>query len=488
VARKLFNFNPYDFIRKQMLPFVQEYNEYPELADKVNTIGFEFTVPMSFAEAPEKILTEVQTKSLQAVLDIEAELIKKHELILDWKSFVSPQTPVILASQFDFSQNVFYLVNKRYYLKTSGFLDSPTKKDFRLYVEQFEKEKKFDFQAYGINTEIVPQAQPQDSLYYIPRDVTKTKKDIEELMGTVYSQTWINTKVEDPQLLANFFKTYLGQEGILAGTYTGFIRPQSAKKFTIHQIDKASDKLAVKDGSGREWQRFHVKLFEQLHLYVYCMPVAEGTTCMARLMPVEDPFRLSLMEANFREHILAHFLENPSFWKPQALIEFMKSPAVQGMSSLKGIKLSKAASGYTLLLEGFKMEFHLPEEIQSVRLQTGLYQKKDEKPDWTGFGAEWVQTSATPQVCGIGVEPLGSQSIFILNFLRDSLKRLKLKDDIKPDEIPKLWTEKVTTAAGENLQMYGYCAPLRENPMEMGYYFVDFKKAKPSAMTFKVLK
>jgi S1-C subfamily serine protease len=489
VVRKLFNFNPYDFIRKQMLPYLPEYNEYPELAEKVNAIQLDFDVPMTFEEAPEKILTEVQTKSLKAVLDIEATLLDKHELILDWKSFASEKTPVILPSQFDLSQNNFFRLNKTYYMKLGGFLDSPTKKDFQLYVDQFDKEKKFDFQAYGMNTEIVPPATPDAPIYYLPNNTAKSKKSIEDLaQGSLYSQTWLNSKMDDPQLLSRFFKTYIGEDGILSSTYSAFIRPQSFRNFTIHEITKTSDKLLVKDGSGRDWERFHVKLFDQFHIYVYCMPLPEAVTCVSRMMPVENLYRLSLVEANFREHVLAHFLENPHFWKPQPLIDFLHLPAAGSLTSFRGIQLKKDSTAYTVSLDGFKVDLQVPLEAQSIRLQTGLFKRKDQKAEWTGFGAEWVRAGSHPEVCGIGVEPLGSQSIFILNFLRDSLKRLKLKDDIKADEIPKVFTEKLKTTGGEDLQVFGYCAPLRENPMEIGYSFVDFKKAKPYAPVYKIRK
>lgn len=482
-AKKLFQFNPIGFLQKQMLPYFPDYNEYPDLLQKVNNIEFTFKAPMSLDEVSQKVLSEVQDKSVKAVKAMEEDLIQKKELILDWTSFVSLKTPVILTSQFDLSQNHFFLWNKHYYMKQAGFLDSPGKKDFRNYIEQFEKEKKFDFQSYGLNTDLVPPGTPSGELMYMPRDVNKTKKNIEDLaQGDLYSQFWPGKKISDPKLLENFFEKYIGEEGILSSTYTAFIRPQSFKNFIIESIKKPSDKQTVKDGSGREWQRFHVKLFEQIHIYVYCMPLPEGVVCASRAMPAEDDYRLALLEGNFREYILAHFLENPYFWRPAALSQFLQGANAKTLTSLKGFQLKEINGKYIMTLDAFKVRIELPSHVQSLRPLTGMYlvneRSGERKVEWAGFGVEWVTSSPKPQVCGVGLEPVGTQSIFILNFLRDSLKRQQLKEGPEKEEIPKLWTEKMTLA-GKNFEAYGYCAPLRENPMEIGYYFADFKRAMP---------
>jgi len=493
VLKKLFNFNMMAFLQKQVLPYLPEYNEFPEVVQKINNVEFNFRVPMNFADVAKVMVSEIHSRSAKAVLEVEQELLDRKELVLDWKSFVNEKTPAIHPSQFDGSQNSFFLFKNRYYMKLTGFLDSPNKKDYKVYVDQFEKEKKFDFQAYGMNTELGLSEDSPSGLVYLPRTTGKVKTSIEELaQGAIYSQFLLGKKLDDDDLVSVFIKNYLKDDGVLAGTYSAFIRPQSYKNFTIRELKKATDQEDVKDGSGRTWKRFHFKVFDQIHFYIYCMQLPEAVSCAARMIAVENDFRRAQVEANFREYILGHFLENPYFWLPDALIEFMESPANAGLTSLSGIKLSKLDRGYNLHLDAFNMDFQLPPEAQTLRLQTGLFFGKNKKTQWTGYGAEWVVRAGqgqTARVCGLGVEPLGSQSIYILNVLRDSLKRLKLKDDDdKKDEIPKLWTTKGVTSLGDEVQIYGYCAPLRENPMEIGYYFVDFKKAQPRQATYKILK
>jgi hypothetical protein len=289
-------------------------------------------------------------------------------------------------------------------------------------------------------------------------------------------------------MVQKFLDRYLGEDGVLAGTYSPFIRPQSYKNFTINKIEKPADSEAVRDGRGRSWQRYHLKIFDQIHFFIYCLPQPEAEVCAARVIPIDEPYRLELVEANFRKYILAHFVENPYFWNPQALLDFMAKPAAQGLSSLQGATLKKTTGGYTLGLQGFKMELRLPEKMQSLRIQTGLFYGKNKKADWTGYGAEWIEAGAAAKVCGVGVEPLGSQSVFILNFVRDALKRAKYADDDKQKDMPKVWTEKVRTSLGDEVQVFGYCAPLRDNPEEIGYYEAAFKKARPQVADFKVLK
>lgn len=487
ILRRLLNFNGYQFLQKQLLPFLPDYAEYPELIQKINNQQLEFEVPIDFENVAQKTLNEAYQKSLSVIEDIERELLSKSETILDWTSFVTEKTPVIIPSQFDSSQNHFYLWKGRYYMVASGFLDTPNRKDFKSYIEQLEKEKKFDFQAYGMNTELVPPDKKSSILYYLPKDVSKGKKMLEDLsQGVLYSQTWItrDENIDDTKIIDTFIKKYLGEDGVISGTYSAFIKPQAVKNFTISKIDKKTKQDKVTDGSGRSWDRFHLQLFEQIHIYIYCTSLPEGLTCASRMIPLDEEYRRQLAEESFRKRILSHFLENPYFWDPSALLTFMQKESSAAMTSLRGITLKQKEQKYSISLKEFGLSLDLPLNLQSIRLQTGLFLSEPKKPSWTGYGAEWIDVEAK-QLCGAGVEPLNSQSIFVLNFMRDSLKRLKLKEDEKDKEVPKIWTEKTVTKNNQAVQVYGYCAPLRENPMEVGYYFADFKKAKPLKVNYR---
>lgn len=489
ILRRLLNFNGYQFLQKQLMPFLPDYGEYPELIQKINNQQLEFNVPLDFEAVAKETMDEIHKKSLAVITDIEGELRAKGETILDWTSFVSEKTPVIIPSQFDQSQNNFYLYNGRYYMNTSGFLDSPNRKDFRSYIEQFEKEKKFDFQAYGMNTDLSLPEKKSQILFYLPKDVSKGKKMLEDLsQGAVYSQTWITRgeNIDESKIMETFIKKYLGNDGVISGSYSAFIKPQAFKNFTISKIDKKSKQDKVKDGSGRHWERFHLQLFEQIHIYVYCTSLPEGLTCVARMIPIDEEYRRQLAEESFRERILSHFLENPYFWEPTALVAFLDSETSKDLTSFRGATLKSVGESWQLFLKGFQLQMDIPKNAESLRLQTGLFLDSKKKAMWTGYGAEWVDHKNN-QLCGVGVEPAGTQSIFILNFMRDSLKKMKLKEDGKDVEVPKLWTDKATTKTGVSLQIYGYCAPLKENPMEVGYYFADFKKAKPFKVNFKKL-
>jgi S1-C subfamily serine protease len=480
IAKKLFQFNPHAFLSKQILPYLSDYSEYPELAQKVLNMEFTFKTPIEFDKIPETILGEVFAKSELVVEQVEKELLSKGEIILDWKSFATPKHPAIHPSQFDNSQNSFYKIKDRFYMKLSGFLDSPNKKEFKQYDEQFIKEKKFDFQAYGMNTELV--VEDGISVTYMPKDSGKTRQYFEELaQGTLYTQFILDAKVTDENIVDRFLKNYFGSEGVLTSSYSAFIKPQSYKQFFIKEIKKKPDVTDVKDGSGREWKRFHILLFDNLHLYIYCMNLPEGATCAARILPVDNDYRLSLVEGHFREHILSHFLENPYFWKPQAIAKFKETANGSAMTSMRGLDFLSSGAGYVYKIPYFSLQFKLPPNMQSTRLQTGIYRDSEQGPFWTGYAVDWIQSGTSREVCGVGVEPKGTQSSFVLNFERDMQKKLKLKEekDIQKEEMPKYWTQEIKAKNGIELIIYGYCAPIRENPIDIGYYFVDYKKARP---------
>ncbi len=486
IARKLFQFNPHGFLSKQVLPYLADYNDYPELLQKVLKLEFVFKTPIEFGAVSENILGEVFSKSEAVVVEIENELLKKNEIILDWKSFAIPTFPAIHPSQFDSSQNSFYKIKDRYYMKVAGFLDSPSKKEFKQYAEQFRKENKFDFQAYGMNTELVINA--VGPILYEPKDTAKTRQFLEELsQGSLYSQFLFDAKITDENLLERFLKNYLSTDGVLTSTYSAFIKPQSYKQFFIKDIKKKPDVTDVTDGNQREWKRFHFLLFENLHFYIYCMNLPEGATCVARILPIDNDFRLNTIEGHFREHILGHFLENPYFWQPTAVAEFKQTPNGKNMPSMRGFEFNAEESDFQFDIPYFSLRFGLPKRMQSVRLQTGIYRDEKNGPTWTGYGAEWIQSGASPELCGVGLEPKGTQSVYILNLERDLQKKLRLKEDkdIKKEDIPKIWTEDVKTKNGVDITVFGYCAPIRDNPIEIGYYFVDMKKARPYKPVFK---
>lgn len=488
-VKKLFNFNLNSFLQKQILPFLSEYSEYPEVNQLVDQMELTFEVPIPFEEIGKKVLSEINAKSSKALKDVEDSLLAQKQIILDWKSFLSEKTPAILPSQFDSSQNSFFKYKNRYYMKVTGFLDSPNRKDFKSYLEQFEKEKKFDFQAYGMNVELVLPKGESGLLSYQLKNTTKNKLSFDDLaQGSLYNQMLLNKSVDDEDLIPQFLKNFFGEEGALSGTYSAFIRPQAYKNFTIKSIDKKTTKTEVKDSLGRNWHRWSFKIFDQIHFYIYCLPIPEGVQCAARIFPVENQDRREFVEANFREHILGHFLENPYFWQPEALLSFISRKQHEGLPSFQGLDFTDSGASYLLKLQGFNLQFQIPHNAQSLRLQTGLFLNKDKQSQWTGYGAEWILNSKNPQMCGVLIEPEGTQSIYVLNFLRDTLKRQKLKDESKKDEIPRLWTQKVTTSKAGVVQVVGYCAPLRENPIEIGAYFVDFKRAKPFTPSFKSLK
>ena len=142
-------------------------------------------------------------------------------------------------------------------------------------------------------------------------------------------------------------------------------------------------------------------------------------------------------------------------------------------------------------LSGFPLEFEIPNEgkVESLRLQTGLF-GDDDGTQWTGYGLEWIQREKPKDfVCGLGVEPLKSQSNFILNFLRDRVKQEKLRKikGEEPKPLPKIWQQRIG-GLKKPFVLYGYCAPLEEDPRISGHYFVDFKSSKSFKYKYKITK
>ncbi len=497
--KRVLNFKPAMMLQALSLPYLPQFDEFPEISQVFNDVSIEVKVPMDFTKADELILTPLNTKVIETFYEVQDILKKKNEIVLDWKSFVTEKTPAILPSQFDVSQSVFNKINDRYYPSVSGLIDSPSKSDFTKYVLQLKKESKFDFQSYGYNVEVSQEKIDllQSDVFYEPKNESGSKDRLQSLSyGAPNSQLLV---YDDNDLRTKgffgiklFLKNFIGKQGVIGSTSSQFARPSAMKDFTIREVEIDQNQIVateVEDRLGRKWRREWVKMFESTNIITYCMEMPEGTFCLARLLNVENDHLLKIIENNFRKFILSHLLINPYFWEKKALQAYLaagkakQSPLMNGVS----IDVEKTVIQGSVSKFPFQFEIPNPEKVESIRLQTGLYYG-DGDPYWTGYGLEWVQRETDKDlVCGIGVEAFGTQSNFILNFLRDRRKQEKLRkikgEDAKP--LPGVWY-KPFRGLKHPFQIYGYCAPLEEDPRVSGQYFVDFKNSKPLKYKYKI--
>lgn len=496
--RRVLNFKPDLMLQTLSLPYLPQFDEYPEVAQKLKEVSIDVEVPIEFSEVDKAILNPLNKAVIEAFFDVQKLLREKKEIVLDWKSFVSTETPAILPSQFDFSQNVFVKKNGRYYPQVAGLIDSPSKADYTKYKEQLKKEKKFDFQAYGYN--ILVEDKKVDLLdtdiFYKPKNSGGTKPRLLNLaVGTPYTQMIVfgdeDLRTKGFFGLKLFLKNFIG-DGALATSYSRFIRPQSIKDFALKDLDIKKDQIQhqdVKDRLGRTWRRSRIKLFESLNLLTYCLDLPEGSLCLGRVLNVYNDHLLTILENNFRKFILSHLLVNPYFWGKDSLVDFLAAKKAQSIPLMNGVSLTVDGEVIKGQLTGLPFRFEIPEEdkVESLRLQTGLF-GNDSEAKWVGYGVEWVQRDAKKDmVCGLGVEIFKSQSAFMLNYLRDRKKQEKLKkikgEDPKP--LPGIWYRPFR-GLKTPFQAYGFCAPLEEDPRVSGQYFVDFKNSKPLKYPYQI--
>ena len=498
--KRVLNFKPDIMLQALSLPYLPQFNEYPEIAQKFRDVTIDVAVPIPFEKVDEIVLSPLNREVIKSFRDVQNILKEKKEVVLDWKSFVSDETPAILPSQFDSSQNVFVKLNNHYYPLLAGLIDSPSKTDFNKYKEQLEKENKFDFQAYGYNIQVSDEKFDllDSDVLYKPKNNTGNKQRLQNLsFGTPYSQLLVfgdkNLRKSGFYGLKLFAKNFLADNGIIARATSRFVRPQSMKDFTISHLNFSENDIQideVQDGLGRTWTRNQVKLFETVHMITYCIQLPGGSFCLGRVFNVYNNYLLSIIEDNFRKFILSHLIINPYFWNKDVLFDFVNHGRSKNILSMNGVSVQPKGGKLVGFLSGFPLEFEIPNEknIESLRLQTGLF-GNGEKIQWTGYGIEWVQRTKKSRdfVCGLGVEPLKSQSNFILNFLRDRIKQEKLRkikgEDPKP--LPKIWQQRIG-GVKKPFRLYGYCAPLEEDPRISGHYFVDFKKSRAFKYKYKI--
>ncbi len=497
--RRLLNFKPAPLLQSLSIPYLPQFDEHPEVNEIFKQISIDLEMPMDFDKVDEAILTPLNKAVIEAYFDVQELLRKKGEIVLDWKSFVSNETPAILPTQFDASQSVFVKKNGRYYPYLAGLIDSPSKPDFVKYKTQFKKEDKFDFQAYGYNIHI--HDSPLDLLptdvFYKPKNENGNKPRLQNLaFGAPYSQLLItgsdDLRTKGFYNLKLFLKNFTGGDGALASVNSRFIRPQSAKDFVVKDFGLEEEQIQVADVVdrwGRPWKRSRLKLFESLNILSYCTELPEGAFCTARAINVDNNHLLTILENNYRKFILSHLLINAYFWEPKTLKSFITDGKAKPFPSLNGVDLKIEGNMLEGAVSGLPFEFKIEnlKNIQSVRIQTGLI-GNDKGSEWSGFGVDWIQIEEKKDlVCGLGVEIFESQSAFILNFLRDRKKQEKMKkikgEDAKP--LPGVWY-KPFRGFKTPFQIYGYCAPLEEDPRVSGQYFVDFKNAKPYIYKYNV--
>ncbi len=496
--KRVLNFKPALMLQALSLPYLPQFDEYPEIARQFNEISIDVEVPVPF-ESIDKVLLEPMNKTvIETFYEVQNILKKNKEVVLDWNSFVGEKTPAILPSQFDLSQSQFVKKNNRYYPLLSGLIDSPSKSDFKKYKDKLEKEGQFDFQSYGYNIEVSDKKIDllETDVFYKPKDTSGNKLRLINLSyGAPYSQLLVHGS-DDPRTpgffgLKLFIKNYLAESGVIANSMSRFVRPQSIKDFTIKEIEIKNEDIEtteVKDRLGRNWKRSRFKFLESVNIITYCTELPEGQYCVGRMFNLYNNFLLTIIENNFRKFILSHLLINPYFWEKSALVSYIQQGKAKEMKMMNGVNLKTAGSNLMGSFADFPASFEIPsDKIESIRLQTGLL-GNSEKSDWTGFGIDWVQREKNKDlVCGLGAEVFESQSNFMLNFLRErkaqeKMKKIKGED---PTPLPGIWYRPFR-GFKVPFQLYGYCAPLEEDPRISGHYFVDFKNAKPLKYKYNV--
>ncbi len=496
--KRVLNFKPAIMLQALSLPYLPQFDEYPEISRKFNDISIDVEVPVDFSGIDKVVLEPINKTVIETFYEVQNILKKNKEVVLDWNSFVGEKTPAILPSQFDVSQSQFVKINDRYYPFLAGLIDSPSKSDFKKYKDRLEKEGMFDFQSYGYNIEISDKKIDllDTDIFYKPKDSSGNKQRLQNLSyGAPYSQLLVHGP-DDPRTpgffgLKLFIKNYLAESGVIANSMSRFVRPQSVKDFTIKEIEIKNEDIEtteVKDRLGRSWRRSRYKFLESMNIITYCTDLPEGYYCVGRMFNLYNNFLLTIIENNFRKFILSHLLINPYFWEKQSIVDFISKNKAKDMKMMDGVDLKVKDNRLFGSLSGFPVSFDVPsDKIESIRLQTGLV-GNTEKSDWSGFGIDWVQREKDKDlVCGVGVEVFESQSNFILNFLRERKAQEKMRkikgEDPKP--LPGIWYRPFR-GFKTPFQLYGYCAPLEEDPRISGHYFVDFKSAKPLKYNYKV--
>lgn len=498
--KKLLSFNAQTFLQSLALPYLSQFEEYPEIAEKFENMGITLEVPIAIDSIDEKVISLLNKELEQTFADVQKFLIGKKEISLNWKSFVSKKTPAILPSQFDMSQKRFVLKNNRMHPKLAGLIDSPSKTDMKSYRTQLDKKGKFDFQAYGYDITIRDHSKgfKDGDVFYMAENKTGRRRRLAELgaglpfMEFLLPSTDLKKKQSTltPEL---FLQNALGESGVLANSGSRYSRPKSAKDFVLMDLKPDFKKDSFTDKLGRLWKRTYFKLFDSFHVYTYCYGLPEGEICLSRIFNILNDVLLKTVEKNFTNYILSHLLVNPYFWDTSKLLKFLDEKRESRPLGLKGIELKKTPQGPWFRLSGLPYQFKVPSlgTVQSLRIQNGLYGQSPAKAQWVGYGLDWVSRSAGGvwKVCGFGVEPLGSQSRFILNFLRDKRKEAKREKQKgkTPDPLPGVWYQVMKKAGHPTFQAYGYCAPLVKDPFVENEFFVDFKKSKALKVPYEIL-
>jgi S1-C subfamily serine protease len=87
--KRVLNFKPALMVSSLSLPYLPQFDEYPEISREFNDVQFEVQVPMDFATVDEAVLEPLNSKVIETFFKVQNFLKQKNEPVLDWKSFVS---------------------------------------------------------------------------------------------------------------------------------------------------------------------------------------------------------------------------------------------------------------------------------------------------------------------------------------------------------------------------------------------------------------
>ncbi len=515
--RKLLNYSPRWLLERLSFPHNSNFDENPETLRAMENVQVEVDVPTEIEPFADVVLNRINEVVRIKFQQITKSLDDQGMVSLGWNSFVTEETPIIIPSQFDKSQIFFKRIAPNQLVpRQAAILDTPAPKDFLSYKKKLDEQKKFDFQAYGYMMDIVEDPQgdfsEKDILYAMgPFD---TKKRIWSYMfGVPYAQLKFHSSSSEWEKVRSlsyemFLKNFVGKKGVIANSFSQLVRPKSSREFTINAFDEEVSTEQIVDPHKRVWSRHSFSMFDRLTIDIYCIQLPQGALCLTKMFPTKEETLLKISRENYVRYWLPNYLINPYFYTPESLIDFQDRKEKEGLSFMKGFKITRTnTGGLNYKLEKFGLEFRFPKSKVpvSIRPTTGIL-GDDNNQDWVSLGMEGLFKLGKEEweICGVGVEIDGTFSNYMLNLYREGQKKKKQtlirkkaaekknnkksKGSKKEDEndYPEVFMKSHNSKlAGRQTKVFGYCVPVEKDALIEDVFAANLNKAKPFEVEYR---
>jgi S1-C subfamily serine protease len=492
--KKLLNFQPLMIPYQLYMPTLDSAYESPDHYRLLESMSFDLRMPNALESHYSALLDALNHSATEKMKEVEARLRAEGFRSKDWADQVSPEVPLLIfgdtnpvfakwppqknakSSAVQSSESMIYPLSMATSLPMGptaykGFLQTLRSESYYNYVPEQ--------QILNLRLDPTQISTDSDSIVYRAGNFTQ-REALERMAYEAFGLArmslqkpeggWEQARQLDPQRILSI----LVADGLIASSAGSlYLRPNAQRDFVIKAMQEQPVVTELSDLTGRKWQTFSIRLFGEMTLESFCLPLPQGIYCQFLGFQATHPYLLKILRANFVRSQLSQRALPGFYSRPEALLDFQKQSLSETNPPWNDFELRRdplAQWRVNFKEEGLFVE--LPKEgvIESIRMNSGVTKDpKSQAARWVATGIEFIHRSAQDKMkrryCEFSFEKKGSLTSSVLAAIRAEEQtreraHRRSKTRTLDEESTPIWQKSVISIrTRHDLSLYAYCVP-----------------------------